>query len=129
MYIEQEERIKELEKKIKDLEFVHGLCDKFGSYKSIKKDAELIFFFITKTDQVARWIEIIDAFKQKGWAKSTIENHLRNLFDKGVLVKGNLPGEYRLHRDLSYDMDILASFILGKIYELGKKTWENKRYY
>ena len=126
---ENENRIKELEKQVKDLEFVRGLCDKFGSYKSLKKDAEMIYYFVKKEKHLARWIEIMRAFKQRGWAKSTIENHLHNLSKRYILVKGDLPGEYKLNLDISADMDELAKWVLGDIYEMAKRNWEKKGYY
>ena len=121
--------IRYLKKKIKDLEFVHGLCDKFGSYKSVQKDAEILWFFYNKEKHLARWIEIITAFKQRGWAKSTIENHLNTLCKQHMLVKGDLPGEYKMNREIADDMDRLAEWLLGYIYILAKKTSENKSRY
>ena len=126
MYEEKEKIIKELEKQVKDLEFVHGLCDKFGSYKSVKKDAEILWFFYNKEKHMARWIEIIRAFKQRGWAKSTTENHLNTLCKQHMLVKGDLPGEYKLNREISFDMGRLARWLLGDIYSLAIKNLENK---
>ena len=129
MSLEQEKYVKELEKQVRDLSFVHGVCDRFGSYLSLKKDVELIWFFLRKKDHVARWVEVIHVFMRRGWAKSTVENHLRNLLRIGVLVKGGLPGEYVLDRSLSEDMDELARWVLGDIYRLARESWRNKVYY
>ena len=127
---EQEQRIKELEKQVKDLTHVRGIVDAFGSYKSLKKDAEIIQFFLRKENNFARWIEVVTYFTQYGWAKSTIESHLRNLKRKRILTDGALPGEYKLHEYLSKDMDLLVQWLVeSEIYDLAKKSWENKVHY
>ena len=85
-------------------------------------------FFQRKDQYKARWMEVIKYFMSKGWSKSAIENHLSILFKNGILIKGDLPGEYMLNKSQKdFDMDVLARWILGsEIYELVKNSWKNK---
>ena len=119
-----------LEDEVKNLGIVHGIVDKFGSYKSLQKNCELILFFLRKDRHKARWIEVIKYFMNKGWTKSTIENHLRILSKNNILIKGDLPGEYMLNKDQTFSMDILARWILGsEVYELVKNSWKSKDFF
>ena len=123
----EEDRIKDLEKQVEKLSFVRGISDKYGSYKSLQKDAEIIMFFLANTGHKRRYIELINEFQYKGWAKSTIEKHLSNLTKKGVLNRTSLPGEYEVADNLSNDMDLLVQHLVGdSIYKLARKSWEKK---
>jgi hypothetical protein len=127
--MDYETRIKELEKKVKELSFIHGISDKFGTYHSLQKDAEIIMFFLANTGYKRRYIELIDNFTSKGWGRSTIETHLHKLTKHGILKRTNLPGEYSVDFDLSRDMDMLVHYLIGdSLYRLAKKSWENKDY-
>ena len=128
MSIEQEMRIKELEKQIEQLSFVRGINDKFGSYKSLKKNAEIVMFFLASSENKRRYVEVIDNFKGM-WGKSTIEKHLSDLTKKGILSRTHLPGEYEVAYDMSRDMDMLVQYLIGSsLYNLAKKSWEKKDY-
>ena len=119
--------LEKLEDKVKNLVIVHGIVDKFGSYKSMQKNCELILFFLRKERHKARRIEVIRYFMNLGWKKSTIENHLCILSKNSILVKGDLRGEYMLNKDQGLDMDVLARWILGsEIYEMVMHSWKNK---
>jgi len=118
-----------LEEELKNLGLVRGIVDKFGSYKSLQKNCELILFFQKKDRHRARRAEVIKYFMDKGWKKSTIENHIRTLSKNNILIKGDLPGEYILNKDQGLDMDILTKWILGsEIYEMVKHSWKNKEF-
>jgi len=129
MAIEQEMRIKELEEQVEQLTFIHGICDKFGTYQSLCKDAEIIMFFLESKEQTRRYIEVVNYFKPRMWSTSTIERHLRILKKNMVLVKGDLPGEYRLDRDMSEDVDSMLHYVIGdSLYRLAKKYWGENDY-
>jgi hypothetical protein len=125
--MDEENRIKELEKQVEELSYIHGICDKFGTYQSLKKDADIILFFLSNPEKKRRYIEVIDNFT--GWGRSTIETHLRNLTRRGILEKTHLPGEYELAQDMSRDMDTLVYYLVGdSLYRLARKSWEKKEY-
>lgn len=121
-------KIQDLEKKVEELSYIHGICDAFGSYQALNKDAQIIMFFLATEDRTKRYIEIVDKFTARGWGVSTIENHLRHLKEKGILTKGDLPGEYRLEYDMAEDVDTLLHYLLGDLYRLGKTSWGSKDY-
>ena len=124
-----EERIKELEKKVEELSYIHGISDKFGTYQSLCKDAEILMFFLANKEQKRRYCELIDNFTGKGWGKSTIEKHLHDLTEHGILKRTHLPGEYEISYDLSGDMDLLVHYLVGdSLYRLAKKSWEKEDY-
>jgi hypothetical protein len=125
----EEDRIKELEKKVEELSYIHGICDKFGSYQSLCKDAEIINFFLINPEHKRRYIELINNFTHQGWAKSTIEKHLSGLTKKRILWRTHLPGEYVINDDMSKDMDLLVQYLIGgSLYRLAKKSWEKSDY-
>jgi len=122
-----EDEIKKLEKKVEELSYIHGICDKFGTYQSLQKDVEIIMFFLNNSGHKRRYIEVIDNFTDKRWGKSTIEKHLRDLTERGILKRTHLPGEYELDYDLSRDMDLLIHYLVGdSLYRLAKKSWEKR---
>ena len=125
----EETRIKELEKKVEELSYIHGIADRFGSFQSLRKDAEIVMFFLSNPGFKRRYIELINEFQYKGWATSTIEKHLHNLTKRGVLNRTRLPGEYEVTDNLSKDMDLLVQHLVGdSLYSLAKKSWEKKDY-
>jgi len=129
MSVEEEIRIKDLEKQIEELSFIHGICDKFGSYLSLRKDVDIVMFFLVNAENKRRYVEIIDNFTGKGWGRSTIEKHLRDLTAHGILKRTHLPGEYEIAYDLSRDMDLLIHYLIGdSLYRLAKKSWEKEEY-
>ena len=122
-----EDEIKKLEKQVDELSYIHGICDKFGTYQSLRKDAEIVMFFLNNKDNKRRYCELIDNFTDKRWGKSTVETHLHNLIKRRILEKTNLPGEYILSSDVSTDMDMLVHYLIGdSIYKLARKSWEKK---
>ena len=124
-----EERIKELEKKVEELSYVHEISAKFGTYLSLCKDAEILMFFLANKEQKRRYCELIDNFTGKGWGRSTIEKHLRDLTKHGILKRTHLPGEYEIAYDMSRDMDMLVHYLVGdSLYRLAKKSWEKEDY-
>ena len=124
-----EERIKELEKKVEELSYIRGISDKFGTYQSLCKDAEILMFFLANKEQKRRYCELIDNFTGKGWGRSTIEKHLRDLTEHGILRRTHLPGEYEVNYDLSRDMDLLVHYLVGdELYRLAKKSWKKEDY-
>jgi len=129
MTTEQEQRIKDLEKQVEELSFIHGICDKFGTYQSLRKDAEIIMFFLSNEGHKRRYIELINRFTCKGWGKSTIERHIQDLKGNAIIRRTCLPGEYEIAYDLSRDMDLLIHYLVGDyLYRLAKKSWEKEDY-
>ena len=129
MTAEEELRIKELEKKVEELSFVRGITDKFGTYVSLQKDADIILFFLANPEHKRRYIEVIKNYTGK-WSSSTIEAHLHNLTKRGILSKTRLPGEYEIAYNLSNDMDLFVQYLVGaSLYNLAKKSWEKKDYH
>jgi hypothetical protein len=129
MSVEDEMRIKELEQKVEELSFIHGICDKFGTYQSLQKDVDIVMFFLNNDGNKRRYIEVVDNFTGKGWGRSTIEKHLRDLTERGILRRTHLPGEYEVNYDLSRDMDLLVHYLIGdSLYRLAKKSWEKEDY-
>ncbi len=122
-------RIKELEKKVEELSFIHGICDKFGNYQSLCKDSEIVLFFLNNKENKRRYCELIDNFTGKRWGKSTVEAHLHNLTKRGIIRRTHLPGEYEIAYDMSQDADLLIRYLVGdSLYRLAKKSWEKKDY-
>jgi DNA repair ATPase RecN len=124
---EKEELNEKLQKHINELISVKGIVDKFGTYKSLMKDFEIVNYFLKKPKGTSiRWKELDEYFKSLGWPKSTILCHLKRLHDLGLLkYQHGFKGEYIL--DLSSteyngflsDIDILIKFILGEdLYQL-----------
>jgi hypothetical protein len=127
--MDYESKIKELEKKVEELSFIHGISDKFGTYQSLCKDAEIIMFFLANTGHKRRYIELIDNFTSKGWSRSTTEVHLHKLTKYGILKRTRLPGEYEIEYNMSRDMDMLVHYLIGdSLYRLAKKSWEKEDY-
>jgi len=124
-----EERIKELEKKVEKLSYIHAISDKFGTYQSLCKDAEILMFFLANKEQKRRYCELIDNFTGKGWGRSTVETHLHKLTERRILERTSLPGEYQITYDMSRDLDMLVHYLIGdSLYRLAKKSWKNNDY-
>ena len=129
MSIEDEMRIKDLEKQVEELSFIHGICDKFGTYQSLCKDTEIIMFFLSNEGHKRRYIELINRFTCEGWGKSTIERHIQDLKGNQIIRSTDLPGEYEIANNLSKDMDSLVHYLVGEsLYRLAKKSWEKRDY-
>lgn len=102
--------------------------NKYGTYQSLKKDAELLYFFIYKPDEEIRQKNIIIYFSK--WSPKTVRRHLKRLVEKKVITESSdfcgthifHPG---YHRGMAVDMDSLARVILGdELYMLAKSCWE-----
>jgi len=127
MSSDEENQIKNLEKQIEQLKFIRGITDKFGTFQSLKKDIELINYFLQKENCTRRYIELITYFERLGWSKSTVEHHLRHLHQVGVLEGGAFLGEHKLCEDVSSDMDLLIQILIGEdIYSQAKRAWKDK---
>lgn len=124
---EQKELNEKHQKQINELISVRGIVDKFGTYKSLMKDFEIVNYFRKKPKGTSiRWKELDEYFKSLGWPQSTIIFHLNRLHNLGVIkYQHGFKGEYIL--DLSSteyngflsDIYILIKYILGEeLYQL-----------
>ena len=104
--------------------------NKYGTYQSLKKDVELLSFFIYKPNEEIRQKNIIIHFSS--WSPKTVRRHLKRLVEKKIITESSdFRGTYIFrpgyHRSITVDMDSLASVILGdKLYMLTKSCWEIK---
>lgn len=131
----REEQIQELEKQVTDLSFIRGICDRFGTYRSLMKDVEIINYFRRNTEgKSIRWKQLDQYFKRQRWAESTVINHLKRLHGYGILKgREGFKGEYSLnldsseYNDFTSDMDKLIEIIMGReLYDLAKENWNEK---
>ena len=59
--------------------------NKYGTYQSLKKDAELLFFFIHRPDEEIRQKNIIIYFSS--WSPKTVRRHLKRLVEKKIITE------------------------------------------
>lgn len=107
------------------------IFNKWGTYRSLQKDAEIVKYFIKRPEQDIRQKTIIEKFKGK-MAPITVRKHLYNLVEKGILEENpQYPGTYAFvpyhYRRMGIDMDRLVKTIVGQdIYDIAVTIWKEK---
>ena len=110
---------------------IEDFFNRWGTYKKLKKDIEIVKFFLDQPEEEVRQKTIIDFFKNK-MAPITIRKHLYGLVQKGILEESSLfPGTYtfylRNYRKMGVDMDWLVRKIIGDdLYEIATSIWKEK---
>jgi len=113
----------------KDIKFI---CDRYSSYLSLRHLALVISIFCESQDTEYRLKEIITMEKlRKEMSVPTIQRHLYNARDLGILFCPRFKGTFRLkvsgYRDMGIDLDLVARYILGDhIYEISKQQFLKK---
>lgn len=108
------------------------LSEKYGTYHSLVKDTQLLFYFLSLKDkQPIRQKVILEHFKDK-MKLITVRKHLYGLRDKGILVESEFKGSYSINipnaRSMLEDLDSLLPALLGnEVYILIKSLWESNR--
>jgi len=122
--------IKELQDSLQEREDIKTFFSKWGTFLSLKKDIQIIQFFLSMPGQDIRQKTVINTFTS--WDKSTVRNHLYRLLQKGILKETGFRGSYRLNKtayiDMAKDVDEIASIILGRdLYEMALSQHEQKK--
>lgn len=128
--------ISSLRKQVEDLQFVRGISDCYGTYRSLQKTLDMLYYIrdmVSRCGSV-RWIEIVKHFKSYRWKETTVEYHLKKLREEGIIIdkRVGIKGEYVIDEEKlgkkCEDFDNLVKCIVGsRIYDLAKESWIKKQ--
>lgn len=113
---EPNEEVEALAKELEEYKNVKTFFNTYGRYVSLRKEITVILYFLKFPRKSIRLIELKDHFKNE-LPESTLRKHVRSLIDRGLILKGDHYGEYRLNRgkvsDFKRDMYKVVRSIVG----------------
>ena len=127
---EQEGLNEELKKRITEFNNIKGVIGKFGTYKSLSKDIEILEFIMKNPIEKIRQKTLIQHFNK--WSDKTVIRHLKKLVKNNLFIESDeFKGTYYLNpeciKDTKFDMELIARYILGdKIFELSISNYIEK---
>ena len=110
---------------------IEYVFSRYGTFKSLQKDAEIMRFFFERPMEKIRQKTVIERFKDVMTPK-TVREHLYRLVEKGLLEEvPDFKGTYMFFpmgfREFAVDMDRLVRELVGRdIYDCAVAIYEDK---